>query len=68
MRKKKEIRLKKSGQAAKKAEKWKFWDVLSFLDAFTEENRYHIFLKKPTPPTYFIVHKNSDTLVLTSIL
>ena len=39
MKKKKEIRLKKSGQAANKAEKWKFWDVLSFWNAYTEENR-----------------------------
>ena len=40
VRKRRELKTTKSGQAAKKTKPWKYMDIMSFLDAFTEEAEY----------------------------
>jgi hypothetical protein len=39
VKKRKEVREHKSGEAAKKATKWHYYDLLNFLDPFVEEAR-----------------------------
>lgn len=39
VKKKREIKATKSGQAAQKAKKWKFLEIMSFMDRYSEENK-----------------------------
>ena len=40
VRKRREVKTKKSGSGTSDTKKWKFMDVMQFLDEFTEEQRY----------------------------
>ena len=39
VKKRREIRSTKSGQAAERAKKWQFLEIMSFLDRYVEESR-----------------------------